>query len=52
MYIGALGDIHGEFDTVQSIMQRHPDEYRQNYATIAYPEGWAEISTMGISQPW
>jgi len=23
--IGALGDIHGEFDTVQLIMQRHPD---------------------------
>jgi predicted phosphodiesterase len=25
MLIGALGDIHGEFDTVQLIMQRHPD---------------------------
>ena len=25
MQIGALGDIHGEFDTVQHIMQRHPD---------------------------
>src|SRR5262249_61251978 len=23
MQIGALGDIHGEFDTVQSIMRRH-----------------------------
>ena len=23
MQIGALGDVHGEFDTVQSIMQRH-----------------------------
>jgi predicted phosphodiesterase len=25
MQIGALGDIHGEFDTVQDIMARHPD---------------------------
>jgi hypothetical protein len=25
MQIGALGDIHGEFDTVQLIMQRHAD---------------------------
>jgi len=25
MIIGALGDIHGAFDAVQSIMQRHPD---------------------------
>ena len=25
MLIGALGDIHGEFDTVQLIMERHPD---------------------------
>ena len=25
MLIGALGDIHGAFDTVQDIMQRHPD---------------------------
>src|SRR5262249_17954572 len=25
MLIGALGDIHGEFDTVQQIMTRHPD---------------------------
>jgi hypothetical protein len=25
MLIGALGDIHGEFDTVQEIMKRHPD---------------------------
>jgi hypothetical protein len=25
MLIGALGDIHGAFDAVQSIMQRHPD---------------------------
>src|SRR3954453_20159166 len=25
MQIGALGDIHGEFDTVQLIMQRHDD---------------------------
>ena len=25
MQIGALGDVHGAFDTVQSIMQRHPD---------------------------
>ncbi|HEY1913720.1 MAG TPA: metallophosphoesterase [Vicinamibacterales bacterium] len=25
MIIGALGDIHGEFDTVQLIMRRHPD---------------------------
>ncbi|HEY7292036.1 MAG TPA: metallophosphoesterase [Vicinamibacterales bacterium] len=25
MLIGALGDIHGAFDTVQTIMQRHPD---------------------------
>jgi hypothetical protein len=25
MQIGALGDIHGEFDTVQAIMARHPD---------------------------
>ncbi len=25
MIIGALGDIHGAFDTVQSIMRRHPD---------------------------
>jgi len=25
MLLGALGDIHGAFDTVQEIMQRHPD---------------------------
>jgi uncharacterized protein len=25
MQIGALGDIHGAFDTVQAIMRRHPD---------------------------
>ena len=25
MMIGALGDIHGEFDTVQEIMRRHAD---------------------------
>jgi uncharacterized protein len=25
MQIGALGDIHGAFDTVQDIMRRHPD---------------------------
>ncbi|HKF69497.1 MAG TPA: metallophosphoesterase family protein, partial [Vicinamibacterales bacterium] len=25
MLIGALGDIHGEFDTVHQIMTRHPD---------------------------
>jgi hypothetical protein len=25
MQIGALGDIHGEFETVQTIMARHPD---------------------------
>jgi predicted phosphodiesterase len=25
MFIGALGDIHGAFDTVQAIMQRHSD---------------------------
>jgi hypothetical protein len=25
MLIGTLGDIHGEFDAVQSIMRRHPD---------------------------
>ena len=25
MQIGALGDIHGAFDTVQDIMARHPD---------------------------
>jgi hypothetical protein len=25
MQIGALGDIHGAFETVQDIMQRHPD---------------------------
>jgi uncharacterized protein len=25
MQIGALGDIHGEFDTVQMLMTRHPD---------------------------
>jgi hypothetical protein len=25
MQIGALGDIHGEFETVNGIMQRHPD---------------------------
>src|SRR4051794_41849265 len=25
MQIGALGDIHGAFDTVQEIMTRHPD---------------------------
>jgi hypothetical protein len=25
MQIGALGDIHGAFDTVQEVMQRHPD---------------------------
>jgi len=25
MHIGALGDIHGAFDTVQSVMERHPD---------------------------
>ena len=25
MQIGALGDIHGAFDTVQDIMTRHPD---------------------------
>ncbi len=25
MVIGALGDIHGEFDTVHTIMRRHPD---------------------------
>ncbi len=25
MIIGALGDIHGAFDTVHTIMQRHPD---------------------------
>jgi len=25
MQIGALGDIHGEFDTVDLIMQRHPE---------------------------
>ena len=25
MQIGALGDIHGEFDTVQAIMDRHPE---------------------------
>src|SRR3954466_9189663 len=25
MQIGALGDVHGEFDTVQSIMQRHAE---------------------------
>jgi len=25
MQIGALGDIHGAFDTVQEIMRRHPD---------------------------
>ena len=25
MIIGALGDIHGEFDTVRQIMARHPD---------------------------
>jgi Calcineurin-like phosphoesterase len=25
MFIGALGDIHGAFDTVQDIMARHPD---------------------------
>jgi hypothetical protein len=25
MLIGALGDIHGAFDTVQAIMRRHPD---------------------------
>ena len=25
MLIGALGDIHGEFDTVRDIMARHPD---------------------------
>ena len=25
MQIGALGDIHGEFDTVREIMARHPD---------------------------
>src|SRR4030095_13326080 len=25
MVTGALGDIHGAFDTVQSIMRRHPD---------------------------
>jgi calcineurin-like phosphoesterase family protein len=25
MIIGALGDIHGDFETVHSIMQRHPD---------------------------
>ncbi|HZR24718.1 MAG TPA: metallophosphoesterase [Vicinamibacterales bacterium] len=24
-YIGALGDIHGEFDTVRAILERHPD---------------------------
>ena len=25
MVIGALGDIHGEFDAVQDIMKRHAD---------------------------
>ena len=25
MLIGALGDIHGAFDTVHEIMARHPD---------------------------
>ncbi len=25
MQIGALGDIHGAFDTVHDIMTRHPD---------------------------
>ena len=25
MLIGALGDIHGEFDTVQDVMKRHPE---------------------------
>ena len=25
MLIGALGDIHGEFDAVRDIMGRHPD---------------------------
>ena len=25
MLIGALGDIHGEFDTARQIMARHPD---------------------------
>src|SRR5437763_11573559 len=25
MLIGALGDIHGAFETVDDIMQRHPD---------------------------
>ena len=25
MIIGALGDIHGEFETVQDVMGRHPE---------------------------